>query len=433
MTTPAYGWLRRWAEPLIRRIAPPLHVALRDLQKRYLDRRGMDLKSYFQSCGRDVRIPGCLEVTDPASVAVGHGVSVGEDGYWSSAGGLTVGDRARIGRRVIIETVERAAGPQHEAHPRPVMIGPDVWVGDGAVLQPGTRLGAGAVVASGATVSGDVPGPAASAPRGGHSGHGDDPATRLFFVVSTGRSGSQTIARVLSQHPGVKCLHEPRPQMIRLSTELAHGIKTAADVEEELRAIFCESSVFSGDRLHGESDQKYWNLIPVLARLLPGSKFVWLMRDGRDVVASTFERGWFSEQAADRDPSGDICQRWEFYRLNGVASGALSRDEWAGLTPFERNCWYWAYVNSGIERAIADLPAERSCMVRLEQLPERLEEIFRFLGVPPASVNVERHNANVRSARTWRAWSEVERHAFEKQCWSAMDRLYPCWRNQIEN
>jgi hypothetical protein len=431
MTTGNYGWRHRLTEPLIQRLAPPLHVALRDLQKRYLDRRGMDLKSYFQSSGRDVRIPGCLTVTDPASVAVGHGVSVGEDGYWSSAGGLTVGDRARIGRRVIIETVERAAGPQHEAHPRPVMIGPDVWVGDGAVLQPGTRLGAGVAVASGATVSGDVPGPAASAPRGGHSGHGDDPATRLFFVVSTGRSGSQTIARVLSQHPGVKCLHEPRPQMIRLSTELAHGIKTAADVEEELRAIFCESSVFPADRMYGESDQKYWNLIPILARLLPNSRFIWLIRDGRDVAASKYATTWFREEEKQQGTadSADLTLRWMHYREDGARAGCFSGEQWTAMPVFEKICWSWQHVNEGIEREIGDLPRDRWAMIRLEELEERIGDLFWLLAVDSSPVKVEQHNRSAGAVKRWEEWDSSMRRTFEARCGAGMDRWFPAWRN----
>jgi len=38
-----------------------------------------------------------------------------------------------------------------------VVIGDDVWVGAGAVLLPGARVGTGAVIAAGAVVNGEVP------------------------------------------------------------------------------------------------------------------------------------------------------------------------------------------------------------------------------------------------------------------------------------
>ncbi|NQW02157.1 MAG: chloramphenicol acetyltransferase [Rhodospirillales bacterium] len=40
---------------------------------------------------------------------------------------------------------------------QPVHLGHDVWVGHGAVLMPGVRIGTGAVVAAGAVVTRDVP------------------------------------------------------------------------------------------------------------------------------------------------------------------------------------------------------------------------------------------------------------------------------------
>jgi phosphonate metabolism protein (transferase hexapeptide repeat family) len=38
-----------------------------------------------------------------------------------------------------------------------VVIGPDVWIGHGAIVMPGVRIGAGAAIGSGAVVTHDVP------------------------------------------------------------------------------------------------------------------------------------------------------------------------------------------------------------------------------------------------------------------------------------
>lgn len=38
-----------------------------------------------------------------------------------------------------------------------VVIGPDVWIGHGAIIMPGVRVGAGAAIGSGAVVTKDVP------------------------------------------------------------------------------------------------------------------------------------------------------------------------------------------------------------------------------------------------------------------------------------
>jgi maltose O-acetyltransferase len=40
---------------------------------------------------------------------------------------------------------------------KPVAIGPDVWVGGGAILCPGVTVGAGAVIGAGSVVTRDIP------------------------------------------------------------------------------------------------------------------------------------------------------------------------------------------------------------------------------------------------------------------------------------
>lgn len=47
--------------------------------------------------------------------------------------------------------------PFHEEHLGPVVIGNDVWVGQGVMFRPGVRVGDGAVIAGGSVVVKDVP------------------------------------------------------------------------------------------------------------------------------------------------------------------------------------------------------------------------------------------------------------------------------------
>jgi acetyltransferase-like isoleucine patch superfamily enzyme len=50
----------------------------------------------------------------------------------------------------------RSFGPDHEAR-GPMTIGSDVWIGVGAILLPGVKIGDGAIISAGAVVAGDVP------------------------------------------------------------------------------------------------------------------------------------------------------------------------------------------------------------------------------------------------------------------------------------
>jgi acetyltransferase-like isoleucine patch superfamily enzyme len=94
---------------------------------------------------------------------VGDGSWIGQDCYFHSAGGIRIGKDVGIAPRAMILT----SSHEETRLPTPVMHGPlelaPVEIGDGsdvglgAILLPGTRLGAGVLVGAGAVVKGDFP------------------------------------------------------------------------------------------------------------------------------------------------------------------------------------------------------------------------------------------------------------------------------------
>lgn len=242
---------------------------------------------------------------------------------------------------------------------------------------------------------------------------------RFVFVPSTGRSGTTTLANLLSAHPDVVCRHERQERLIGLSTELAHGVVDRTAAESELRALYPRHGPYPA-RVYGESDHRLFNLVGILAELLPTARFLWLVRDGRAVVASTVARGWYGGEYR----SG----LWGLNRLRGDACGDVTPDVWATLSPFERNCWYWSYVNRAIERQLASLPGERWRRVRLEDLDAAAPGVFEFLGLEPLAVRPPHENRSKWTVSRPRDWSSDERASFERICGDLMDRWYGEWR-----
>lgn len=412
--------------------------------------------------GEGVSVEGQLTLRGASCAAIGNNVHIGDRAYFRAEGGLTIGDNTHIGQNVTICTISREY--EGEALPfedrwrrRPVTIGRNVWIGANANVVPGTTIGDGAVIGMGATVSGSVPPLAivtspthqvlktrdaetyerldAARQYGGVEGRPLDPAAvarfrpgidevEPFFVVSTGRSGSTTIARVLSQHPEVECLHEPRIHLIRLSTEWAHGMKSEDAVRAELDALY-ESTVCTAP-VFGESDQNLSVLLEPLLERVPTARVVWLIRDGRDTVASSYRKGWYQSGSHPRR------QIWDEYRLRGDACGDVSPGTWAAMSAFEKNCWYWSYVNRTIETQLSKLPADRWVRVRLEELDDQTDALYTFLGVEPVPAVVERHNAGTSAPRGVPAWDPTMAEAFERLCGEEMDRWYPNWRSEID-
>ena len=95
-------------------------------------------------------------------IEMGNGVGFNYGCYVNGYGGLTIGDEAMFGPYAMVHTAnhryddrERPVTEQGWTE-QPVEIGPRVWIGMGACILPGVRVGEGAIVGAGAVVSRDV-------------------------------------------------------------------------------------------------------------------------------------------------------------------------------------------------------------------------------------------------------------------------------------
>ncbi len=253
----------------------------------------------------------------------------------------------------------------------------------------------------------------------------------MFFIVGTGRNGSQTIAALLDQSPDLRCYHEPEPRMICESTAYAYGRIDAEHLRQLLRET--RPARIEGQQ-YGESNHKLSELIPLLHETFPTAKFIWLLRDGRAAVASMVARGWYRPWLGARFRFPGVRQ-WEVCRIRGDEVGAMSWWEWHSLSPFEKCCWYWAHRNQRIKALLNECGAQW-LHVRLEDLDERMPELFTFLGVqPPADANLPRRNQRS-SAFDYEIipaadWSPAQRSSFAYFCRDVMDAHYPGWRSDF--
>lgn len=73
---------------------------------------------------------------------------------------VTVGDYSFFGPAVQLYTATHpleAELRRHQEFAEPIAIGSDVWVGGGAIVLPGVRIGSGTVIGSGSVVTRDIP------------------------------------------------------------------------------------------------------------------------------------------------------------------------------------------------------------------------------------------------------------------------------------
>ncbi len=110
------------------------------------------------------KIDGTFKLFPPFYTDFGKNIRLGRHVFinacccFQDQGGITIGDGTLIGHRVTMATINHGLRPEerHIHHVAPIVIGKNVWIGSGATLLPGVRIGDGAVVAAGAVVSRNV-------------------------------------------------------------------------------------------------------------------------------------------------------------------------------------------------------------------------------------------------------------------------------------
>jgi hypothetical protein len=250
----------------------------------------------------------------------------------------------------------------------------------------------------------------------------------MFFVVTTGRSGSKSISEMLNQHPLCVCQHEPHKILIKLSAEYCHHQIGAHELQSYL---FEPKSIFPnriGYKLYGESDHRLSFFIPQLKEVGTSTKFLWLLRDGRSVIASTYVRGWYRPNTFLQSEN-----LWEKYRIQGDLCLEMDTNEWMMMTPFEKCCWYWSYTNRRIEDELNKLNSSSWMMIHLEDLNSfEIGRILDFLELPLLPLKKIHSNSSETPPYHHKSWTIQENSAFEYFCGKEMDRYYPNWRN-VEN
>lgn len=242
------------------------------------------------------------------------------------------------------------------------------------------------------------------------TGWGDVP---VAFILSTGRTGTTFLSRFLNDEPTVLAHHEPQPDFFDLGLNYLRGQTSSREVKRDLRANRHKRfRAFDPDRhqLYVEANYFLYPLVEILGVLIEDVRFVHLVRDGRDVVRSAYERQWYRP--------GD--------RYNRLTPGDLESDpfadEWEDMDRFERLAWNWQRKDRILTEQFANQP--RSKKIYFEELFDAekdypgLQQLTSFVDLPDRD-RTGRMGDRVRSSRPysiphWTEWTAERRDQFDR-------------------
>jgi hypothetical protein len=236
------------------------------------------------------------------------------------------------------------------------------------------------------------------------------------FIVSTGRTGTTFLARLLQQHPSVYGCHEPRPSLRTLGLDFVYGKTShtaAGRAFRRWRSPYAHYCRIHDCRFYIEANNYLFSLVDVIRNVIPHARFIHIVRDGRDYVRSALSRNWYHPQ--------DYTYRLQasLFPADPYAS------QWQNMSRFEKICWEWQKKDSLILSATQDAPD--TLHVTFESMFDDpsctgLIRVLTFIGIDDEMVRqkalssiAHKHNAMPRYAvPRWQEWTARQKEIFER-------------------
>ena len=243
----------------------------------------------------------------------------------------------------------------------------------------------------------------------------------VAFTLSTGRSGTETLAALFNLATNVFSYHEPAPILYGLSRQ-AYESQPEWSANPAITRIFVEAFLASRRHLldyaldcgrgYVETSPQVTFLAPFILQALPTARFIVVTRNPQDVVRSGMRRAWY---AGNKNDDSRIQPQL----------GTQAADNWETFSLFQKNAWLWAATNRYILDWAATIPAEQVLQVRAEEMfqgeASTIERLFTFIHAPVPSQERVQHVLGQKLNRQKSGsfpkaseWSEEMRQQFDE-------------------
>lgn len=191
------------------------------------------------------------------------------------------------------------------------------------------------------------------------------------FVLSTGRTGTKLLSKLMSRMNAVKSYHEPPPELIyyaRFAYENKENKKLLKRVVDGARLEYILNA-YLNNKIYFESNNRLTFFAKQLEELYPKAKFIHLIRHPGDYTRSGLRRNWYD---------GHL---WDMGR---IVPSTESDIPWNEMSQISKISWLWNETNKFIENFKEQVKNSKIITLFSEDIfndIERIKDIFKFIEV----------------------------------------------------
>ncbi len=237
----------------------------------------------------------------------------------------------------------------------------------------------------------------------------------IFFIVSTGRTGTKWLSNLLNKTRKAWVVHEPVPgeayahrEAFEKEESSFYYIKNFRQKEIFLR---CRHIFGNSFETYGEVNGNLRRHVDALKNIIPNSRIIHLVRNGIDIVRSVITRDAYSDRHPVYNCSFRPLPQDPFYQ------------EWGNMTRFQRICWMWMRENEYMRKRI-------NKRAHFEDILSSYT-LFREQILEPLGLNLEeavwqssiQNPQNVTKEYTigkWKYWTQEQQEEFIRICGQEM-------------
>lgn len=256
-----------------------------------------------------------------------------------------------------------------------------------------------------------------------------------FFVFGAPRSGTTFMSKLLKIAQNARVYSEQSPKLGYESRQKHLGNFKSYQDSKGFMKIQKQDSIDIVNELGYIYGDKNINFLPFLKEMhetWENSKFVFIFRDGRDVVSSMYNwslsGGNIFEMEEDlglgKGTKLPIHDLWDYSRIRPRKEEAF-HDEWISLDLFQKLCVYWQYYNNYALKLINEIGKERFFFVNSTNFNEKdYEKLFEFLhlegfdeNICKALINKKVNTSNSNTSErfpSWKNWTKEQKNFYEK-------------------